>query len=1627
MLFLPSLRPIPSFNQSKPPMKKLLLVLLTSGLSTVMFAQLTIEQSALDYRIDFDSTVANVNEGVFEGSGFTPSPSAGQINSNAFIANGLSDGPLAYGGTNTSGDYAKGESTGDIFSGGIYAFKTDTSSSANTFIGVQPTSSDWTPGTIGLQIKNETDSVIEEITIEYDIYFRNNESRGNDFNFAHSSDNVVYTSEAALDFTSPEASDTMGWVTAARSITITGLAVPATGSYYFQWQGDDNLGGGSRDEFGIDNIVVSVVTNASMVCGITDIEGINASSCNDNGTPTNTADDFFTTDVLITYVDAPVTGDLELRLASDSTLLASVDVTMADSSTGHTFTTLQFSADGNDIGLYARFSDDTTCSLVDLIAVTGVSSCPPTTIFSISDADSCFEINFDAVTPAVNEAQFDGSGFSPLPSGGQLNSNTFIVTGLSDGDLDFGDTGTSSDFTRGVSTGGVSGGGIYAFEVGTSDRALGVQPTSGDWTPGTIVMQIINESDSTITDLNVTYDIYVYNDGDRSNSFNFSHSDDNVTYTDEPSLDFASPETASGSPTWIATTRSIVLSGLSIDTTEVYYLRWSSTGVSGSGARDEFALDNIVLSAGGPCIDTTCNISAIIPDTALMCDDNGTPNNLDDDFFTSDIKVIFNNPLATGTLDVYVNGESMPSMTVDVSMLDSDSMHTFSAQIFAADGFDINMTAVFSDDTDCIFTDPSAINGIGPCGDIPCAMPGDLVLTEFMANPGDVSDDDGEYFEIYNRSDDTLNLFGYEVSDLGTQSFIITASVPVLPGEMVVLANDPNVPDVDYVYTDNPSEFSIGNSADELLLRCLDTVGPILITGVAYASDAPFGSGNAAELNCLDNPGPLFDENDFVPATEEFNYDADADTDFGSPGFLGNTDTSSAIATELQASAPPTIVSAGISFDLTICATDTAGIAPCVFMDYIVLEQVDGALATISNDSLPPDNACVTFDILVPMITECDTLVFDAHSDSLNLDSTVSIIVKEVVHYEDFTCNTLSWTIQNVDGFSTWECDTLGGFASANTFGDDTTTVSEDWLISPELNTTTHRELSLHFETRERFDGPPLEFLYSLDYIGSGDPNVGTWTPITFTSDASSNGFAFGPWTSSGDIDIEAISSTNIYFAFKYTGFPDDSVAHWLVDNFVISGCPKMCAIDSIVVDDIGTCDPNTNMFFADVAVHYTDAPFTGQLILSGDASDTVDVSDMSFDPEGTSFTFDSVAFTADGGFKTITASFTADSACSLTVSNVPGTDIASCAGGATVFGGLVVNEVWNDRSFSGASCFSNKAFIELLVVASLEQDTAAQFINLQNWIIEPSNDANDAGHIRIKTGCFTSIPVGALVVIYNADNVPTGIVGPDEMDADSNLVYFIPSNSSCLEYTTQAAYPGTTYEDGDSGSCTHANQLSAFASALPYGVETRHPHSFGRTYSNVYDDLNFTPSNIVTPGGSSNFTCGNIDDVANVIHDLSTTPGLANNSDNDKLIKAVREEAGNVLPLSMMSTPNPDAINYQLFLGSGLSPACDEVVPPDCVDTLIVLGPINVSDTSSASMLIETSGSVIVDGDAVFNAPEIVLNGGFEVPLGEEFITLLTGCNPASSREGSNNGTGQLQIISADALEQFLKEKQKR
>jgi hypothetical protein len=156
---------------------------------------------------------------------------------------------------------------------------------------------------------------------------------------------------------------------------------------------------------------------------------------------------------------------------------------------------------------------------------------------------------------------------------------------------------------------------------------------------------------------------------------------------------------------------------------------------------------------------------------------------------------------------------------------------------------------------------------------------GDITVTEIMQNPDAVYDDDGEWFEVYNKSADAINLNGWTVRDDGTDSFVIDGDLVVEAGEYAVLGRngDPAVNggvEVDYEYG---GAMYLGNSADELILEDADLIE---VARVEYDGGTNWPDPTGASMNLMNfnwemnNPEYWF----------EASVTTYGDGDFGTPG-----------------------------------------------------------------------------------------------------------------------------------------------------------------------------------------------------------------------------------------------------------------------------------------------------------------------------------------------------------------------------------------------------------------------------------------------------------------------------------------------------------------------------------------------------------------------------------------------------------------------------------------------------------------------------------------------------------------------------------------------------------------------
>lgn len=155
------------------------------------------------------------------------------------------------------------------------------------------------------------------------------------------------------------------------------------------------------------------------------------------------------------------------------------------------------------------------------------------------------------------------------------------------------------------------------------------------------------------------------------------------------------------------------------------------------------------------------------------------------------------------------------------------------------------------------------------------------------------------------------------------------------------------------------------------------------------------------------------------------------------------------------------------------------------------------------------------------------------------------------IHSENFSTNTSgTWTAVSVAGpTDVWLF--ASGYADMNGFGDEN---DEDWLISPALNLDNSTGEIFSFKYRDAFDGPDPELYYTANYTGS--PTTTTWVAMPITLTNQSANATLPAFLTYPNIDISAITGTNVRFAFKYftSSVTSGGAERWQFDDMLVQG-----------------------------------------------------------------------------------------------------------------------------------------------------------------------------------------------------------------------------------------------------------------------------------------------------------------------------------------------------------------------------------------------------------------------------------------------------------------------------------------
>ena len=163
---------------------------------------------------------------------------------------------------------------------------------------------------------------------------------------------------------------------------------------------------------------------------------------------------------------------------------------------------------------------------------------------------------------------------------------------------------------------------------------------------------------------------------------------------------------------------------------------------------------------------------------------------------------------------------------------------------------------------------------------------GDLLITEIMYNPAALSDTEGEWFEVYNHSADTIDLQNLMLGRDDSNWHAIAESVMISPGEYIVLARTEEATEEwDYIYG---SDLSLTNSSGVLTVYNEGTEtepGAVIFSVDYFGADFPACTGASLSLNPdLLNVADAVDGTSWCAATSV--YDTG---DLGTPGAMNDS------------------------------------------------------------------------------------------------------------------------------------------------------------------------------------------------------------------------------------------------------------------------------------------------------------------------------------------------------------------------------------------------------------------------------------------------------------------------------------------------------------------------------------------------------------------------------------------------------------------------------------------------------------------------------------------------------------------------------------------------------------------
>ncbi len=232
-------------------------------------------------------------------------------------------------------------------------------------------------------------------------------------------------------------------------------------------------------------------------------------------------------------------------------------------------------------------------------------------------------------------------------------------------------------------------------------------------------------------------------------------------------------------------------------------------------------------------------------------------------------------------------------------------------------------------------------------------------------------------------------------------------------------------------------------------------------------------------------------------------------------------------------------------------------------------------------------------------------------------------------------------------------------------------------------------------------------------------------------------------------------------------------------------------------------------------------------------------------------------------------------------------------------FGGLFINEI--SQGITGA-----KEYVEFVVTPG---PNPIATVNLEGFLLDDNNfpgsgAGNAQGHLKLGS-CYQAVPPGALIVVYNGNDVNPLLVS-DPTDANGDLVYIIAHNDPCLI----ACNGSPSSSNGDFCPCTGglppsggswqsgmSNSNDAFqvrdvcgtlVHSIFYGL-TLAQTTFGAAPVAVNSGFASQSQKVIALVNTIGTDWNSAANYVNINASTGETPGASNNPANDALIQSIR------------------------------------------------------------------------------------------------------------------------------------------